>query len=85
VSDFGETSHPVARKDHRCEACFGRIRRGEKHVHYKGIWDGDWQNWRMHNECYDSFDNDGLAEGFTPGGCEWPERIKILEKEGATK
>lgn len=51
MSDFGNYSNPVAAKSHTCEWCYGIIAKGEKHVQFKGMFEGDWQNWRMHNEC----------------------------------
>ena len=65
--DFGETTYPVAAKEHVCEWCGGVISRGERHPHFIGKWEGEWQNWRMHADCYHVADeNDALAEGFTP-------------------
>lgn len=52
MSDFGEMHHPVARKDHRCEWCYTVIPKSEEHKQYRSIWEGNWQNWRMHDECY---------------------------------
>lgn len=77
--DFGQLTLPIAQKEHRCEWCYGPIPKGEKHAQYKGMWDGDWQNWRMHNECYTiAIDDDALYDGFEPGCGEQPERIKAL-------
>lgn len=78
MSDFGETFHPLARKQHRCEWCYGPIPKGERHAQYRGIYDGDWQNWRMHQECYDAYVSDYPEDGFDPGGGECPDRIKQL-------
>jgi hypothetical protein len=67
--DFGEGKEIVARKQHRCEWCLKPIERKEKHYHFKGKWDGDWQDWRMHLTCYADADSDPytLVDGFTPG------------------
>jgi hypothetical protein len=81
MSDFGELFHPKARKQHRCEFCLGPIPKGEVHCQYKGIWEGDWQNWRMHDECYEDYTlNWDWQDGFMPGDGEMPERIKLLVK-----
>jgi hypothetical protein len=82
VSDFGETTEPIARKIHRCEWCAGPIPKGEKHKQFKGMWEGEWQSWKMHNECYeDASKNDAMQEGFTPGDGEMPERVRNLVGE----
>jgi len=82
MSEFNATSTPVARKQYRCEWCLGPIPKGEKHKHYVGKFDGDFQNWRMHNECYESADlNDSFDDGFCAGDGEMPERVRILMKE----
>ena len=78
MSDFGEPTHPVARKQHRCEMCFGPIPKGERHVQYKGKYDGEWQNWRAHEECYGGYDGEEQYGEFTPGEGEMPERVKAL-------
>lgn len=66
MSDFGNTSHPVASKDHRCQWCGDPILIGERHARYVGKWEGDFQDWRMHTECMDGADDQYLADGFTP-------------------
>lgn len=55
MSDFGEGSTVRARKRHRCEWCQDIIKVGESHSHYKGMWEGDWQDWRTHTDCYEAF------------------------------
>ena len=47
MSGFGEGRWMVGRKDHRCEYCYGSIPQGEEFYHYRGMFDGEWQNWRM--------------------------------------
>ena len=81
MADFGNTTHPVARKQYRCEWCYGPIPCGEQHVQYKGVFDGSWQNWRMHEECLESAYEDCGAQGFefVGGEGEMPERIKLLQ------
>lgn len=75
MSDFGEAKTVTGRKAHRCEACYCWIPKGEPHHHFKGMFDGEWQDWRMHDECYKSYCADGCEE-FTPGDFPVPERIK---------
>lgn len=67
--NFGEDKKVIARKKYQCEWCLESIEVKEKHHHYKGMWDEDWQNWRMHVECYAEANKDPyiLQDGFTPG------------------
>lgn len=58
MSDFGTALEVVGRKEHRCEWCGEAIAEGETHFHYKGRFWGDWQDWRMHPECYAIHNNE---------------------------
>lgn len=49
---------PVARRDYRCIYCGQCIPKGEKHSKASGAWEGDFQDWRMHNECLKQHDED---------------------------
>ena len=75
--DFGSLVWVTGRKRHRCELCYGRIPRGERHAQFKGMYEGYWQNWRMHEECYNSYDADGEWE-FVPGDAPVPHRVAAL-------
>lgn len=78
MSDFGNLKHPKAVKDYRCEWCGEPILKGEIHSQYTGVWEGDWQNWRMHQECYDIGARYGeIQEGFNPFENERPEKTEI--------
>jgi hypothetical protein len=80
MTDFGHKFAPTARKDHRCAWCGDKIHKGEVHYHYKGKWQGEFQNWRMHNDCYGyAYDNDYLFDGFDQFDNERPQAAK---KEG---
>ena len=85
--NFGNITYPIARLEHRCEYCYGPIPKGEKHPQFKGMWDGEWQNWRMHQECYDYYSRSENYpdDGFTPGDAPVPERIKSLLGNPATE
>lgn len=74
MSDFGEGKWVSGTKAHRCVACYSVIPQGESHYHYKGMYGGEWQNWRMHPECYEAWDKDGCEE-FISGEFPVPERI----------
>jgi len=74
MSDFFNYTYPIARKEHRCEWCGEPIPKGEKHIHGSGVWEGDWQNWRMHNECHEiGLLNDEITDGFSPFENERPK------------
>lgn len=74
MSDFDETTYPVAAKEHRCEWCGQMILQGEKHAHFVGKWDGEFQNWRMHLVCNADADENGeIQDGFMPYEHERPK------------
>ena len=77
MSDCGGGKIVKGNKQHRCEACFAIIPKGEIHHHYSGRWEGEWQNWRMHVECFYVYHEDGMGE-FTPGSFETPKRLQKL-------
>ena len=70
MSDFGEVTKPAARKAYRCIWCSEDVVKGEKHVRYAGVWQGDWQFWRMHDECYAVYDPTECPGGFEPYACK---------------
>lgn len=55
---------PVARKEHRCEWCTEPIIVGEKHEHYTGVYDGDFQSTRMHFECLEASQRETAANDY---------------------
>lgn len=73
--DFGGGKWVVGRKLHRCTACYALIAKGESHYNYRGMYENEWQNWRMHKECFDAWDADGCEE-FMPGDFPAPDRLK---------
>lgn len=76
MSDFGNSSWPVGRKDYKREWCGEPIPKGEKHYHYVGVWEGDWQNWRMHQECQEDADqSEADVDGFSPFEHERPAKV----------
>lgn len=76
MSDFFNYTHPKAAKDHRCEWCGETIPNGDIHTRGSGVWEGDWQNWRMHNECFDvGALNDEITDGFSPFENERPKAV----------
>lgn len=83
--DCGQVYRVKGRKENRCESCFGDIPKGETHPNFRGRWGGEWQNWRMHQECYDGYSGEELYDGFTPGDGQVPERIRQLTRRGEQK
>lgn len=65
----------VARKRHRCDGCWGPIPVGEEHYYWRGVFDGAWQENRLHRECEQAHANDGYEE-FIPGDYPVPERLR---------
>ena len=66
MSDFGSPTYPVARKKYRCAWCGQYILPGEKYFKYAGMWEGDFQDWRMHSECEKAAQAEGIQDGFEP-------------------
>ncbi len=77
MSDCGGGKWVKGRKQHRCEYCLGPIPTGEHHYNYRGLYGGEWQNWRMHSECFDDYDINGDG-AFMPGDGTVPDRIRQL-------
>ena len=63
---FNEIAWVVGRKEYRCEWCGEKILCGEKHAHFVGKWEGEFQNWRMHDECHVASTCEDLQDGFSP-------------------
>lgn len=76
MSDCGGGKFVIGRKRYRCASCQGPIPKGEEHYHQTGQYEGEWQNWRAHQECHEAWAEDGYEELSTDG--EIPERIKAL-------
>jgi hypothetical protein len=73
MSEFGVSTHPRARRDYRCEWCGEKIFTGEIHFKFAGVWEGDFQNYRMHLECEKALNfESNYNEGFTPFDNERP-------------
>lgn len=76
MSDFGVSMTPVARREHRCEWCGQKILVGEKHFKFSGVWEGEFQNWRMHTECEEARSKeDEYGDGFSPFENDRPIKV----------
>jgi hypothetical protein len=71
MSDFGEGNWVKTSKPHRCSWCGQRIEAKADAYHYKGMYDGEWQNWYMHEECQEAYALNGNEE-FDPFEGERP-------------
>lgn len=65
MSTFNDITQPRAAKVHRCEWCGELIEKGVIHVKFVGMFDGDFQTWRMHSNCY-AYNCDAISDGFMP-------------------
>lgn len=74
-TSFGEVFWPIARKPHRCIWCYEQIEKAEKHAHFTGKWNDEFQDWRMHEECLEDYDlNYDPEDGFMPGEAQRPKK-----------
>lgn len=62
---------PIARKEHTCEFCFGKIQIGQKYVRQTNVYEGSVYDFITHQECsevtseldmYDDCDDEGLND-----------------------
>ena len=70
IKDF----HPIARKEHICELCGCKIKKGQKYYRQTNIYDGCIYDWIEHEECreiaseldmYDEYNyDDGLSSEY---------------------
>lgn len=60
---------PIAKKEHTCEFCYGKIRINQKYVRQTNVYDGEVYDFITHQECkdvahelrmYDDCDDNGL-------------------------
>ena len=83
MSDFGEGGTVKTRKSHRCEWCYQRIEAGVECYHYKGMFQGEWQDWYMHPECEKVYMLNYDPDGFIPGEGERPVTSGLSEAGSA--
>jgi len=81
MSDFGSGVWRKARKRHRCSGCLGPILIGETYYRYVGNYEGEFQNWAMHEECFEDYDTNGECE-FMPGDFPMPARVRVALDTG---
>ena len=80
----GFFNDPVKRKcreEKRCMYCGQMIKVGEIYTHQTGIYDGAWQDTKMHPECFDDMIDFGDGEYELYSG-ERPERAAAIAEQG---
>lgn len=64
-SDYAPTFYGArnvkGRKDHRCDECLRVIPKGEQHEYAKGLWEGDFSDFRTCGLCCDMIRESGLT------------------------
>lgn len=63
--NLSTTTH-TARKEHACIWCREPIKPGEKYTVDCGVYCGDWQANKYHDECYGAASGEDLSDGFEP-------------------
>lgn len=69
--------HRKARKIHKCSYCAQAINKGEEYSFQKGNYDGQWQESKMHDECFNDFDESGDGE-YMPYSNERPVKLVVV-------
>lgn len=81
---FAKNRHVVARKAHFCAWCKTEIAVGELHYQFTGKWEGEFQDWRMHDVCTDAHqsetDEGEICEEAHPRGLTCDQRDEARRK-----
>lgn len=75
MSVFNDPSRVISRKIRQCAWCYQRIPTGDQHIHFVGKWEGEFQDWRMHVECFGVYSIDWGE--FMPGENERPKAVEV--------
>lgn len=82
MSDLNrDPTHPKARKQHQCIACYYPIATGETYTVQTGFYDGSAYRNKFHAECFDALCAEGEGE-FSAGSYDPPERLRDTQSEG---
>jgi len=54
--EFYTSRIPIARKEHECELCGGKINKGERYSYESGKYDGGFFVRKLHLDCYNILD-----------------------------
>lgn len=81
-------SYPIARKQHKCCECGSTIDTGEKYERIKGLWEGEWVEFKTCMICSDirnAASKDGVCISFgclyDTVGSEYDHIIKEMSNE----
>lgn len=66
---MAQTGDVKCRKDHRCEGCSRKIRKGEKAEHNTGLFDGSWYSYYVCDRCQRLILSIAATELLD--GCQW--------------
>lgn len=66
TATLSSTTHPTARKEHRCDECDEAIPIGAKYERTEGLWDGSWSTYKTCLSCVEIRDH-FQCEGWTYG------------------
>jgi hypothetical protein len=73
-------TNPKSRKEYRCIWCPEKILKGESHVHEVCKYEGDFQDHRWHQECWDAarkFFNENDESEFEPNSFKRGSTVEI--------
>lgn len=78
-NDFDNSKWVKARKPHQCEYCLYHIIIGETTRNVRGKYEGDMQNYYLHEECFEEITSEAYLNGgmweFGFGDGPPPERL----------
>ena len=69
-------SHPIARKEHICELCGCKIKKGQKYYRQTNVYDGCIYDWIEHKECREIASELDMYDG-----CDYDEGLSSEDIE----
>lgn len=57
MADLLREENPIARKEHRCEFCNGKIEKGEKYTHLVYADCGNVSDYKLHDACREALND----------------------------
>jgi len=75
-----------SRKAHTCILCYGDIPVGSSYTKYNGLYEGEWQNWKAHHECFAYFQHENPgADELTEGDTNREEALEWYKNRNSDK